>query len=236
MSDALSSLIEAAAQAMVAERCRQSYLHDLRGDLQALNSSVELLVRAASAAAPNAALAEKAAGLARKTLLHHEQSLAEILETMAPGIERESRIDLGDLAASAVKLLRGEASRHSVDLQAKVMRGAAIVTRARLCRSIINGLSVFCIDALPPGASLTVGASRMDAWAVIEWRASAALPATRIPAAEDCLPDGDSAFQVLVAATRRWVSAAGGRLVLPSQAPPGAENALTILYPAFSEP
>jgi len=53
-------VLDAAVQTLINERCRRAYMHDMRGGLQAIYSSLELLARSAKHAAQNPALIDVA--------------------------------------------------------------------------------------------------------------------------------------------------------------------------------
>jgi hypothetical protein len=228
-----SDLIEAAAFTLIAQRCRRSYLHDLRGDLQSLNSSLELMMRAGRANPPNVALADKAGGLARKALLGHERALSEVLESLAPGEETDASVDLATLAAEVVKLLRSDASRGSVSLDARAGSAAMIKTRPRLCRGFAVGISAMLIDALPPAAALILETELKDGLAILAWRSDAQFPDLHIPAEFDA-GSPLTPFELILTAASRWLAAAGGRLDLPGSA--SGASAVRILHPKGASP
>ena len=61
-----TQVLDAAAYALIGERCQQAYIHDIRGGLQAINSAVELLARSVKSPAQNGALLEKASALGHR--------------------------------------------------------------------------------------------------------------------------------------------------------------------------
>ena len=46
-------VLDAAVQTLINERCRRAYMHDMRGGLQAIYSSLELLARSAGFSSPS---------------------------------------------------------------------------------------------------------------------------------------------------------------------------------------
>jgi len=215
---ASSDLLEAATYALVGARCRRTHLHDLRGDLQALNSSVELLVRAAKAAGENTPLAEKAGALARKTLLSHEKTMVELIELSAPGDEAATPVDVGELIGEVTSFLRNDALRSSVAVRVKAAAGVSIVTHRRLCKTIFVGLCAMTIDAMPEGGCIDITVGRSESLASIELKAGTPLPP--IPDAFElgaCGPAAYSPFELLAMLARRWILESGGRLDLPQE-------------------
>jgi hypothetical protein len=218
---------------LVGARCRRTHLHDLRGDLQALNSSVELLVRAAKSARENAPLAEKAGALARKILLSHEKTMVELIELSAPGDEAATPVDVGVLIGEVTSFLRNDALRRSVTVRVNAAAGVSIVTHRRLCKTILVGLCAMTIDALPDGGSIDVTVGRSESLACVELKAGTPMPP--IPDAAEfgaCGPAAYSPFELLAMLARRWISASGGRLDVPEESP--GRCALRLSHPLAS--
>jgi signal transduction histidine kinase len=226
-------LLEAAAYALVGERCRQSYLHDIRGGLQSLHTAVELLVRAAMGPAENAALAEKASTFARRALQNHETSLAELLNQLTPLKETAAPVDLGELVAEVLRFTRNDAAGKSLTFQLESADGVLVVAQPRRFRLLVLGLVSSLIDAAAPGTSVDITVARAVPDAIIEFRSMIPCPAVRD--SEDLWQSGgatSSSYELLLALTRRWVSANGGRLEPPADA--HLPNALRIYYPLAS--
>src|SRR5580704_5238722 len=100
----ISDVLEAAAYAVVGERCRQAHLHDARGELQTLHSTIELLARAAKTPGENAAMAEKASALAKRALANHEKSLVELLNRMTPHEASMATVNVGQLVSEVLRI------------------------------------------------------------------------------------------------------------------------------------
>src|ERR1700751_3341723 len=72
-------VLDAAVQTLINERCRRAYIHDMRGGLQAVYSSVEVLARSAKHGAANTGLIDNAASMAKRAMAAHEQALLDIV-------------------------------------------------------------------------------------------------------------------------------------------------------------
>jgi hypothetical protein len=229
----LSGVLEAAAYAVVGERCRQAHLHDARGELQALHSAIELLARAAKTPGENAALAEKASVLARRSLANHEKSLVDLLNRMTPHDATVVSVDVGQLVSDVLRVLRNDALSKSIAFHFEPVQGVSIIAQPHLCEMVILGLCVMIIDELAAGASVHVTVGRSDSHAVIEWKPDIPWPAVRNPrdlwnSAQGSL----TTYELLLAVAWRWTSTNGGRMELPTE--PHSHDALRIYYPAHS--
>jgi hypothetical protein len=213
---ALSDFLEAAAYAVVGERCRQAHLHDLRGELQTLHSSLELLMRAAKTPGTHAPLAEKAGALAKKTLLDHEKSLVELLNVLTPHGESATPVDVGGLMGDIVRFLRNDASRKSIVLRLDAPPGISILAHPHKSKVALLGLCSMTLDELPAGASLTISVGQCDSLAFVEWKSDRPLTAADTPLESWDPPRALSPYELLLVFAWRWTSANGGRMDLPS--------------------
>lgn len=226
----LSDVLEAAAYALVSERCRRAYLHDMRGGLQALHNALELLARSAKTPGANPQLVEKSTALARRAMSTLEKSLTEIVQRMTPRDEPAASINVGDLVGEVLRFLGSDASSRSITFHSAAVPDLCIVAQPNKCRLLILGLCATTIDQLAPGAVLHIAVGRAACDALIEFKADIPYAAMRSP--QDfwrCAPTTLAPYELLLALTRRWVSENGGRVELLS----GSHllNALQIYYP-----
>ncbi len=231
---ALNDCLEAAAYAVVGERCRQAYLHDLRGEMQGLHSSVELLTRAAKTPGEHAALADRAGALAKKALINHQQSLVELLDRAIPRDEDKVAVDVGEVLRDTMRLLHNDAAAKSIAVHLDAVSGTRILTMPHRCKMVFLGLSVMTIDAMPPGEVLDIGVGRAGALACVEWRPASPLPAIRSPDEPwDFAAAPLSRFDLLSALAWRWAGANGGRVESPDSGHGG--GCLRVLHPVLLE-
>ena len=231
---ALNDCLEAAAYAVVGERCRQAYLHDLRGGLQELHSSVELLARAAKTLGEHAALADRAGAPAKKALINHQKSLVELLDRAIPRDEDEVAVDVGEVLRDTMRLLHNDTAAKSIAVHLDAVSGICILTMPHRCKMVFLGLSVMIIDAMPPGGALDISVGRAGALVCVEWRPASPLPAIRGPEEPwDFAAAPLSRFDLLSALAWRWTGANGGRLELPQSG--HDDGSLRVLYPALLE-
>jgi len=228
-------VFEAAAYALVGERCRQSYLHQVRGGLQSLHTAVELLVRAAATPGDNPALAERAAALARRALQNHEKSMAELFNELAPMQESADSLNVGEVVAEVLRFIRNDAAGRSITFRVESATDVWVMAQPHKLRLLLLGLVTSLIDAAAPGAVIDVAVARAIPHAMIEFRSGVLCPA--FPDPQHLWQSGTtpgSAYELLLALTQRWSTANGGRLEPPVD--PQVPGALRIYYPLASLP
>jgi hypothetical protein len=230
-SVSFTQAMEAAAFGLVGQRCRQAYIHDIRGGLQALGSAIELLARSAKSPAQHSALLEKASALAQRAMATHEQVVIDIVQGMAPIDERATVVNLGDLIREAVHFLRNDAVAKSITLHSTLAAGVCISTEPLKCRLLIIGLIVMAIDTLAAGSVIDIRVAHSGSEALLEFKSAAPYSQIRDPsdlwAGLDSVPPGE----LMLAVTSRWVCTNGGRIQLDLADSPGE---LRIYYPMAS--
>jgi hypothetical protein len=225
-------ILEAAAYALVSERSRPSYLHDIRGELQALHAAVELLMRAAKSPQANASVAEKAVMLAKRAVLNHERWLAGFLDKLTPQQEAPTHVNVGELVEEVLRFVRNEVANKSVAFRSELARDVVVLAQPCKLRTLTLGLCLTLADGLVPGSVIDVAVSRSDAHAVIEIRSE--LPCSSIPSPDDLCRPGRSAseFELLLSLARRWSKENGGSLELSREL--NLPHALRLYYPMVS--
>jgi hypothetical protein len=223
-------LVDAAAWSFVGERCRRSYLHDLRGSLQVLNSAVELLARAATSPGDNAALAEKASALARRSIESHEKMLGEVFNQVTPQREAPTTVNVGAMVGDAMGFLRGDFASKSITFRLQLAENVLVLAQAHKFRLIILGLASTLADVLEARSLVEIAVTRLDSNAVVEFKSN-------MPPASVLDPDQlwhspgatISLYELLLSVAQRWLSANRGFLELPARGQP--RGALRISYP-----
>ncbi len=225
----LIDMLEAAAYALVNERCRASYLHDVRGGLQALHSAVELLARAANSPANQPALTEKATSFARRAVQRQEQLLVELVDQMTPQREAASTINVGELIGDVVRFIKNDLSSKSVALHLESVGDVLVCAQPHKLRLLILGLCLTLCDRIAPGSVIEMEVARSGADGLIEFRS---IPPCSVVNPQDLWRPADnmsSACELLLSITQHWAAANGGRLELSHE--PHLPNALRIYYP-----
>jgi hypothetical protein len=228
----LSDVLEAAAYALVNERCRDAYMHDMRGGLQALNSALELLARSAKTTGENV-LVQKATELARRAMVNHEKSLIELLHYVTPHTEPAMPVDLGDVLHEVLRSLEHDALSRLIRLELRTDPGLFVVAQRHNCRLLMLGLGAMTIDALAPGDAIEITTARVGAHALIEFKSGMPCPPVRDP--PNLWRDAQSTLQpyeLLLALTQHWANANGGRIELLENS--RLPNMLRIYYPTAS--
>jgi hypothetical protein len=217
----------------VGERYRQSYLHDVRGGLQALNSAVELLIRAASAPGENAALAEKASALARRAVQRQEKSLVDLVNQLTLQSEMATTLNVGEMVDDVMRFIRNDSASKSITFRAESAADVFVLAQAHKFRMLILGLSLALTDGLAPGTVVDVAVARAGSSASVEFRS--VMPCSSVPTPENLSQADNSStslFELIVALTGRWTALNGGRIDLSTE--PHLPTALRIYYPLAS--
>jgi signal transduction histidine kinase len=151
---------EAAARALINERCAPAFLHDVRGSMQALFSALELLGRSARMGNVNPLRVEKACDLAQRAIVRHEKSTLEILQLLTLQQSKPVTVDFAELLQEAAHLLRNDAAVKGITITTLLNTDLAIrVEKARL-HILMVGLFTAAIDEMTPGGELTIGLQR----------------------------------------------------------------------------
>ncbi|MDP9082832.1 MAG: hypothetical protein M3N50_03590 [Pseudomonadota bacterium] len=220
-------MLETAAYALIGQRWRDSYLHDLRGALQALHSAIELLVRTAKTPGDNTALAEKASALARRTVAGYENSLVDLLDQLVPTVEVPARVNVGDLLGGILRFIRNEAAKKSITFALAARSDVFALTQAGKCRLLLLGLSAAMIDGLETGAIVDVTVGLRGTHAVIELQS--AMPIVDVIDADTLWRARASTYEILLWVTHRWAHANGGGFEVLATAE--SKSILRIYYP-----
>ena len=224
----LTQALDAAGYALVGERCRQAYLHDIRGGLHALSSAIELLARSAKSPTENGIFLEKAATLAKRAMATHEQAVADLLQRVAPSDEPASRIDLGGTVHQVLHLLRNDAFAKSIVFRPTIAGDVFVSAAPQRCRQLILGLNAAAIDVLDTGSVIDVKLAPVGTQALLEFKCAVRYSGIRnlsdLWASSSTLP----AHELMLALISQWVCANGGRTELN---PPDLPGALRIHYP-----
>lgn len=158
---------ELALRNVVAHRCRRAYLHEIRGGIQPIASSFELLHRAANAAPFNQALAAKASEFFRRAVDTHERVVEETLGDICGDVVQRAPVDLENFTAQALRFLQNDAAARQVSLQPAVTEPVVVQTSGPDLRLLLFALLTHAIDHAAPGESIRVSVERLPRAAVV---------------------------------------------------------------------
>jgi hypothetical protein len=212
--------LEAAAQSVINRRCREAAIHEVRGGLQALYSSLELLARAAKSAAGADALAERAIAIAKRAMANFEPAMLHVVEALTTHREAEVRVNVGDVVQEVLRFLRNDIANRQLSIETTIAADAEIPGRRDTWRLWMLGLLVTSVDASRPGARLAVAVTRLEQETEIRFRSR---PSELL-----------RSDAVVIAAARAWANSEGGRLELltPGDAVDGvAEQEIRVYHP-----
>jgi hypothetical protein len=210
-------LLNAAAYALIVERCRRAHIHDVRGGLQSLHGAIDLLTRAASGAVPNPGLAERSTALAHRAMASHEKLLTDWAALVPDGPEAATAVDLGELIGEITRFLQNDASFRSVSLQVTAAKGLSVAVPPRRCRLYLLGLCALALDEMPPAtvAQFTVAAAGSQV--LFEFKSAPPRAAILDPGElwdtveeprQGIMPTG---FDLLLSLSAHWLAESGGR-------------------------
>jgi hypothetical protein len=224
-------VLDAAVQTLINERCHRAYVHDMRGGLQAVYSSLEVLARSAKNGTPNTVLIENASSIAKRAMANHEQALVDIVNQVTGPDDVPTVVNLASLVKQAQQFLRNDALSKGIRLGLSGCEDVQVFSPRNKLRSLILGLLALGIDGLSAEAELHVELRRVEGYALLELRSD--LTYNDIREAEDllCHDPVDLCPQELVLGfARRWIVANGGRVEIHSSM--GAQQSgLRIYYP-----
>jgi hypothetical protein len=224
-------VLDAAVQTLINERCHRAYIHDMRGGLQAVYSSLEVLARSAKNGTPNTVLIESASSIAKRAMANHEQALVDIVNQVTGPDDVPTVVNLASLVKQAQQFLRNDALSKGIRLGLSGCEDVLVFSQRNKLRSLILGLLALGIDGLPTGAELRVELRRADGYALLELRSD--LTYHDIREAEDLLchePVDLSPQELVLGFARRWITANGGRVEIHSPVDT-QQTGLRIYYP-----
>jgi signal transduction histidine kinase len=226
----LADVFDAAMRMLIIDRCRQAYVHEMRGGLQAVYSSIELLVRSARQGAANAALTENASAMAKRAIANHERALLEIFDQVAAPINTPVAVNMAGVVRDALRFLRNDATSKDIRIDVHAGEELWVTASVNRLRTFFLGLLALSIDTLPAGAELQIEVRSSGDDGCIELRSEVSLGDGRTAAdlsrdAGRCVaPD-----ELVYGCAHHWLQKDGGRFEVDSVA--GSNRALRIYVP-----
>ncbi len=129
----IGDVFDAALQTLINDRCRQTYIHEMRGGLQAIHSSFELLVRSAKQGGVSGALIEHTSALAKRAMASHERDMLEIIDQLTVAEGEPAVFNVVNLIDEVRRFLRHDASSRSVGISVagdKSLQVSAVLNQA----------------------------------------------------------------------------------------------------------
>ncbi len=230
----IDDVFDAALQTLINDRCRHAYVHDIRGRLQAVYSSVELLARSAKQGAVNGTLIDNASALAKRALANHERDVLEVVNQLTVSEDKPVVINVANLIDDVLRFLRNDAASRDIRIFVGGGKDVQVSAPHNELRTLLLALLALSIDALPAGAELHIGISREREDACVELRSE--LSFGEIRSAEALLRAGSSVVRprdLILVSARHWLQKHAGRIVVDPGA--GLHKALRIYYPLSVE-
>ena len=215
--------------ARINERCALAYQHDVRGTLQAVYSTVELLKRSLAAQAPDPARIKKVSELASSALQRHEESTLAMLDTLTLHHLPPTALDLGALAGAVGRFLRSEAASRQISIAVHESSGVTITVAANTFRNLLTGLLLLTIDSTPTAGEVLVTVGERHAMATVELLGSGSGPGNQYAAA--CRDDLADPVDLTLRYATAYLEARGGGLAVDTT-PSGSRVRLS--YPSLA--
>ncbi len=226
------NLLHTTALARINERCALAYQHDVRGTLQAVYSTVELLKRALGAGTPDPARIEKVAALATGALQRHEEATLAMLDMLTGRPLSPAALDLGELVVAVGRFLRNEAAAREITLTVHDTSGVTVMAAANGLRTLLVGLLLLAIDSAPRSGEVVMTVTRRGDSATVELLAAGRPVAVGEPART-----GGRGLVVTADTTvtyaRNYLEERGGGLEVSATA---GGSRLLVSYPSLAAP
>jgi C4-dicarboxylate-specific signal transduction histidine kinase len=155
----LAEIRELTLQAVLSEKYRQAYLHDLRGGLQAIRNSLELLARTLKTAA-EPAVVEKASEFAKRALAGHERAIEQTVDHMILRDEPAAPVDLAALLRELLGFLQNEITARGMPVNFPDSGSMTVHAQRGRLRLVLLGLLTTAIDLVPKLTSLDLRLGR----------------------------------------------------------------------------
>jgi hypothetical protein len=230
----IGDVCDAALQTLINDRCRQTYIHEMRGGLQAIHSSFELLIRSAKQGGVSGALIEHASALAKRAMANHERVMLEIIDDLTvPGGE-SAVFNVVNLIDELKRFLRHDASSRNVRISVAGDKSVQVSAVINKLRTLLLGLVTYGIDTLPAGAELKIDVSGAHEEACVSF--SGELSFGEIAGVEALLRGGSRLVEprdLILGRAQHWLQKGGGRLVVHPGS--GRHDELRIYHPLYKE-
>jgi signal transduction histidine kinase len=218
---------EAALHALVSERCRRAYLHDMRGGLQGIYGALDLLARSAGSTGEDSLRMDKASALAKRAISSHEKSLERVLDQLLPRNEAAVPVNVGTLIEGLLQFLQNDAASKEITLAFSTTDDTVVLVPENKLRLVILGLLTSAIDASSTGAELRLALRRADNEASIEFCGVPAPAGTENGDVECGAAEDLQRRELLLSVAQRLVLAGGGRI---EYRPDGTDGSAVRIY------
>jgi signal transduction histidine kinase len=162
-------ILQLALHALITERCKRAYVHDLRNGLQGIYGSTEVVKRLLTmTSSPAVSVAEKSIEMMRRSLAGYEDSLRSACDNLVPEPLGKTTICIDKTLRSLAAFLNGDAAAHGVSLRVTGDPGIDVLVRPHALRLTLLSLLVDAIDAMPNGGQVMLEARVSGAHVVID--------------------------------------------------------------------
>jgi hypothetical protein len=209
----LGEIFAGAAHSRILARCRHIYFHELRSALNPGLLTVELLSKAAGAAAKNPALLEQSSTLAKRAMGILDKSTVELFDQILIAKDPPSAVNLGTMLEEILRLLRPDMDLKTIEFQFSNAPDLGVRAPAFKLRLFLLGLIATTIDELPEASQFSVTLAHVEGNARIEVQATIDFPRVDAPAV--MVASGSAvmtAYALILVAAQQWFATCGGGL------------------------
>lgn len=227
----LEQVLRLVLQGMLNEQFAGAYLHDMRGGLQAMRNSIELLTRSARGIGDPAAV-DRAAELAKRALAGHERTLSGVIDDMVVRDEPPASVDVAALLREVLVFLQNAIAAKELipcDPPASSLYVTGERKKLHLC---LMALISNVIDYLPRGAALNVRLYRDAEELFLEIPGGNLYETVGLSDDGKGLPGEIGQLELTLKVCRAIVGAHGGRIVFRSD--DSGDGVLQICHPVLN--
>jgi len=225
----LDQVLRLTLQGMLAEQFRATHLHDMRGGLQAIRNSLELMTRASKASGDGTAAVDRATELAKRALAGHERTLETVLDHLVLIDEEPTSVDVAALLAEVLAFLQNAIVSKGLSPAVPQTGRIRAIGEPRKLRLCMLALISNAIDYLPAGSALNVGLYSDTEEFFLEIPGGQLYETVNLSDEATSLPGTIEQRELSLRVCRQIVSAQGGRIVFRSDE--STDGILQICHP-----
>jgi hypothetical protein len=160
--------LEFRLHALIAQRYRGAYLHDLRGGLQVMQNAIEVLVRAVNAPRDNSALITRTSELAQRALAAHGELIDATVDRLVIRSDPPASCRASTIVNDVLRFLRSEFASKSITLEMALVDEFKVAVPASRLRLALMVVLTAVLEGNQVGA-INISLHRHDDRGVIEF-------------------------------------------------------------------
>jgi len=227
----LDQVLRLVLQGMLNEQNAGAYLHDMRGGLQAMRNSIELLTRSARGSGDPAAM-DRAAELAKRALAGHERTLSLVIDEMVLTDEPAVSVDVAALLREILAFLQNAIAAKELIASPAPVASLRVLGERKKLHLCLMALVSNAIDYLPKGAPLNVNLYRDAEEVFLEIPGGNLYETVNLSDGGKGMPAEIGQLELTLKVCREIVGTHGGRIVFRSDE--SGDGVLQICHPVLN--